>query len=308
MISLAEKTDGQFATLGSLITKNRDRASYSFANINLLGYCNADCYFCLGKDIEEELAGKNQLNTPFSEWKNFDSFLDECKEKGVTKLYVTGQTADGLQYKHLEDLVDTLQADNFTVGVRTNGYLATRKMNIIQKMEGGIGYSIHTLNQEKNKIIMGREDLPDWEKIIPASGPNVRVSIVLNRYNVDEFYDICKFLSGFDNVRYIQARRISTDTREKELAKDIEIYEEFYKEFAATHPKIGDFFLAQQYEIFGKEVNFWRTVETSVNSLNYFTDGTCSGEYFIVEGYLKNRVKENSSEEKGDSVQIREKK
>lgn len=31
----------------------------------------------------------------------------------------------------------------------------------------------------------------------------------------------------------------------------------------------------------------WRTVETSVNSINYFTDGTISDEYFIVEGYLK---------------------
>jgi hypothetical protein len=31
----------------------------------------------------------------------------------------------------------------------------------------------------------------------------------------------------------------------------------------------------------------WRTVGTSVNSLNYFTDGTLSGEYFVIEGYSK---------------------
>ena len=35
------------------IVKNRNRNAYTFANINLLGHCNANCYFCLGKDIAE---------------------------------------------------------------------------------------------------------------------------------------------------------------------------------------------------------------------------------------------------------------
>ena len=35
------------------ISKNRCREKYTFANINLLGACNANCYFCLGKDIAE---------------------------------------------------------------------------------------------------------------------------------------------------------------------------------------------------------------------------------------------------------------
>jgi hypothetical protein len=32
------------------------------------------------------------------------------------------------------------------------------------------------------------------------------------------------------------------------------------------------------------------TVRTSVNNYNYFTDGTVSDEYFVIEGYLKNRL------------------
>lgn len=166
-------------------------------------------------------------------------------------------------------------------------------MHIIQKMKGGIGYSIHTLKPEINKIIMGRSDIPDWEYIIPRSGKRVRVSIVLNRYNVynvNEFYDLIKYISKFNNVRYIQIRRISTDTRVKYLQKDINIYEKFYNDFSKKHKQIGTFYLAQQYELFGKEVDFWRTVETNINSLNYFTDGTISDEYFIVEGYLKYAV------------------
>lgn len=273
------------------INKNRKRDKFTFANINLLGKCNANCYFCLGKDISDELEGKNQLNVHFSEWKNFDKFLTKCKETGVKKLYLTGQTADGLQYQYLHEIIDYLQDDGFLVGVRTNGLLAESKMDCIKAMKDEIAYSIHTLQPEVNKIIMGFSRLPNWDKIIPQSGDNVRISIVLCRYNIYEFDNIIRYISKFDNVRYIQVRRISTDTRYDLLKEDIALYEQFYDKFAEEHgaDRISDFYLAQRYMLYGKEINFWRTVETSINSLNYFTDGTCSDEYFIVEGYLKNK-------------------
>lgn len=274
-----------------MINKNRDRELPTFANINLLGKCNADCYFCLGKDISDELAGKNQLNVHYKNWKNFNKFLNLCKDNNIDKLYLTGQTADGLQYHHLRDIIRDLQSDGFEIGVRTNGYLADRKMQQIQNMNGEIGYSIHTLKPDVNKVIMGRSDLPDWNKIIPQSGDNVRISIVLNRYNQHELMDLLKFCSKFPNVRYIQIRRISTDTRIDELGYDVDLYEKVYDKFRTVYDKTGDFYLAARYEVFGKEVNWWRTVETSCNSLNYFTDGTVSDEYFIVEGYLKNMEK-----------------
>lgn len=272
------------------INKNRKREKFSFANINLLGTCNANCYFCLGKDIAKELKGKNQLDTHFSEWKNFDKFIEMCKQEGIKKLYLTGQTADGLQYRYLREIIDYLQENDFVVGVRTNGRLALQKMECINAMKDEIAYSIHTLNPEVNEKIMGFRTIPDWDKIIPLSGDNVRISIVLCRYNIDELDELIRYISKFDNVRYIQIRRISTDTRFDLLKEDIELYEQFYQKFANEHTKdrISDFYLAQRYMLYGKEVNFWRTVETSVNSLNYFTDGTCSDEYFIVEGYLKN--------------------
>ena len=274
------------------IIKNRTREHFTFANINLLGTCNANCYFCLGKDITKELEGKNQLQTHFSEWKNFDKFIETCKQEGITKLYLTGQTADGLQYKYLNEIINFLQDQGFTVGVRTNGLHALNKMDSINLMKDEIAYSIHSLKPEVNKKIMGFNFIPDWDKIIPASGDNVRISIVLCRYNVDEFEDLIKYISKFPNVRYIQVRRISTDTRYDLLKEDIDLYENFYNKFAEEHKndRISDFYLAQRYMLYGKEINFWRTVETSVNSLNYFTDGTCSDEYFIVEGYLKNMI------------------
>ncbi len=272
------------------IVKNRNRCEYSFANINLLGNCNADCYFCLGKDILDDLKGKNQLNVWFYDWLNFEYFLSQCAKHNVSKLYLTGQTADGLQYKYLSQIIDYLQSYSFSVGVRTNGYLAEQKMDCIKKLCDEVGYSIHSLIPEHNKIIMGKDYLPDWDKIIPASGNNVRISIVLNRYNIDEFDSIVKYAASFSNVKYIQVRRISTDTRVVLLQPDINLFEKFYAEFSAKNKQEGDIYLAPRYYLYSKEVIFWRTVETSCNSLNYFTDGTCSDEYFVVEGYLKNKL------------------
>jgi molybdenum cofactor biosynthesis enzyme MoaA len=273
----------------TLIIKNRNRGKYTFANINLLGKCNADCFFCLGKDIPTELEGKDQLNQHFLEWKNFQKFLEACWEKDIKNLYLTGQTADGLQYKYLDEIVEYLQRlDAFRIGVRTNGYLALSKMNTIIKMRGEIGYSIHTLNPYTAKLMMKKPFIPKWEEIIPLSGDNVRVSIVINRYNIGEIYRLLNYIARFKNVKYIQLRRISTDTRYEELKVDIEAFENFYQAFARLNEKKGEFNLAPVYDYRGKDIVFWRTVETSANSLNYFTDGTCSDEYFVVEGYLKN--------------------
>jgi len=280
-----------------LIVKNRNREVADFANINLLGECNANCFFCLGKDISAELYGKNQLNVHYNEWKSFSEFLSICKNNNIKKIYFTGQTADGLQYKYLQEAINFLHRENFTVGVRTNGLLAEQKINIIKQFSGGIGYSIHSLNIRSNYKITGSYIIPNWDKIIPLSGNNVRVSIVLCKYNINEFFDIIKYLSKFNNVRYIQVRRISTDTRYEELKSHIVLYEELYKEINNIFNSYGNFYGAQQFNICGKEVNFWRTVETTVNSFNYFTDGTISKEYFIVEGYLKHRKNDIQPEE-----------
>ncbi|KLU61774.1 cyclic pyranopterin monophosphate synthase [Peptococcaceae bacterium CEB3] len=268
-----------------LINKQRNREDYSFANINLLGKCNVDCYFCLGKDIESLLSKHDQISTHFSQWENFEDFLNRCQTYGIKKLYITGQNTDSLLYKYLDELMDYLHNRGFTVGLRTNGYLASKQIQTINKCTNSVGYSVHTINQDTNKKIMGRRDLPDWESIIPAT-KQPRVAIVVNRHNVNEFFDILRFLSKFPNIKYIQARRISTDTRLSQLQIDISLYEELFQHVKANFVQKGEFDLAQIFEIYGQDVCFWRTVETSVNSINYFTDGTISDKYFVVEGYL----------------------
>jgi MoaA/NifB/PqqE/SkfB family radical SAM enzyme len=124
----------------------------------------------------------------------------------------------------------------FTVGLRTNGYLAPFRMKEINKCENSVGYSIHSLDPDTNYKIMGRRDIPDWDTIIPKT-KNCRVQIVVNRHNIDQIDDLLKFIARYDNVKYIQVRRISTDTRYELLQEDIDLYERFFDEIRKNTSK-----------------------------------------------------------------------
>ena len=268
--------------------KNRNRDKYTFANINLLGKCNADCFFCLGKDIEHLLSQHNQTQTHWLNWPNLQEFLNLCQEHHIEKIYLTGQNTDPTLYRYLSGLIGFLQSAGFHVGIRTNGLAAERVLPAINLCREEIGYSIHTLDPMTQKMVMGTEKIPDWGKLLTESGPNVRVSIVLNRCNEYELFDILRFTRNFSDLRYIQVRRISTDTRLEALAPDMAAYERVYTIVSRAFPLKRRFVTdAEVYDIYGQDVVFWRTIKTSVNSMNYFTDGTISEKYFIVEGYLE---------------------
>jgi len=160
-------------------------------------------------------------------------------------------------------------------------------MDTLNLCKRSVGYSIHSLNQDINYQIMRRKDLPDWDYIL-SNTDRSRVAVVVNRYNIDEFEDIVRYVSKFDQVSYIQARRISTDTRKDSLELDAHLYEELHSYIRNKYPYIGNFYNAERYLMFGKEVCFWRTVKTTIDSYNYFTDGTISKSYFVIEGYLQN--------------------
>ncbi len=268
-------------------TKNRDRDPYTFANINLLGRCNCDCFFCLGKDIPELLQQHDQRAVHFSKWRNFWPFLRKCYDEKVFKLYVTGQNTDSLQYIYLQELIDFLHRQGFEVGLRTNGYLAHKRMAVINSTDLSVGYSIHSLNPSTTRDILGRCDTPDWDTILTET-ERPRVQVVINRYNEGEFWPLLDYITGFDRVRYVQVRRICSDTREAELKNDIEAHDRIHAAVKQLYElKKIIYGNAEVYEIDGKDVVFWRTVKTTANSLNYFTDGTVSDQYFIVEGYCK---------------------
>jgi molybdenum cofactor biosynthesis enzyme MoaA len=265
--------------------KNRQRLHPEFANINLLGKCNAKCYFCLGLDLGNLITGRNDTHIHFRKWPNWDAFLSILREQYVKKVYITGQNTDALLYEHLDELITYLQANGFGVGIRTNGLLASTMIDTINKCDLSVGYSIHSLKPAVVERIMEWKKSPDWDALLAATR-SPRVSMVIGRYNVGEFYDIVNLVREHPNVRYMQARRISTDTRKEELRQDAAVYDHLHVDVACTHKHLRDFHGADIYNINGVEVTFWRTVQTSIGSINYFTDGIISDNYFVVEGYL----------------------
>ena len=271
--------------------KNRNRSAYTFANINLLGKCNLDCHWCLGKDLPE-LNQYNCMSTHFSEWHNFDKFLKIAKENKINQLYITGQNTDSLLYKYLSSLISFLRSKAFAVGLRTNGVLALEKMGEINRtttvLGDAVSLSVLSLDEETHNKITGSSIIPDWSRIIPKITSPLRVSVVIDRYNKDEFLKIIGFLSSFENIRYVQVRRVSTDNRKGELAEDQKAYDRLKHSINHLFPKANEYEGAISYDIFGIECSFWETVNTTANSINYFCNGVISEEYFIVEGYTKN--------------------
>lgn len=271
--------------------KNRNRKNPTFANINLQGPCNYQCYFCLGKDIKSS-ACKNYLQTHFEEWKNFKEYLEKCKNANIQKIYLTGQNTDPLLYRYLEELIEYLKVENFQVGIRTNGLLSLEKIKEINSINEKIGLSIHSLNPDTNEKITGVRTIPDWSRIIDEIQVPIRIAIVVTRYNKDEILDIIQYFSKFEKIKYIQLRCISTDERYEELKEDIGCFKQLSEEIQEQYPVLKEFYTSSIYEIYGKEVSLWQTVKTSINSYNYFTDGIISENYFVVEGYKEQKEKE----------------
>jgi molybdenum cofactor biosynthesis enzyme MoaA len=269
-------------------TKNRNRNNPDFANINLLGKCNAYCYFCLGKDICDF---ENRMDTlvHWTDWKDFEKFLTICNKANIKKLYITGQNTDALLYKYLADLIEYLQdSKGFNVGLRTNGRAALKMIDIINSCTLETGYSIHSLNKDIIKKIMNWNSVPKWDNILSLTSRS-RISMVYTRHqSIKDLLDIC-CLAKEHPVQHIQIRRVSSETRHTDLEEDVIAFEQMYNYIKLHYPLVGYFYGAQQHLINGVVCTFWRTIKTSINSFNYFTDGTISKEYFIIEGYLKNK-------------------
>ncbi len=278
--------------------KNRVRELPSFANINLMGKCNLKCFFCIGNELKQiaERVGKNinkvsQLDLHFKEWRNFLPFLEQTKNEGIEKLYLTGMDTDPAIYKYLLELVEYLKSMGFKVGIRTNGYYQTEDMDkVLSAFNDEISYSIHSFKPEINKKIIGTERMPDWEKIIPASGDNVRIATVVTRYNKDDVLDTIHELSKYPNVKYIQLRAICADINKEQYEEDIKAFEDLLQEIDSKFPKVDMFKGYPIYEIYGKRVSLWHALKVTINSNNYFTDGTITNSYFVTEGYSKSNL------------------
>jgi hypothetical protein len=73
------------------------------------------------------------------------------------------------------------------------------------------------------------------------------------------------------------------------MVPDQEVFDELHQYVSENYKLVDTFHGTEFYEIFGKNVSFWKNWNTNINSLNYFSDGTISESYFIINRYLNNK-------------------
>lgn len=276
------------------IEMKKIRSDYSFANINFLGKCNLDCNFCLGKDLENEFNTYNHMDTHYLLFKDLNDFLCLCWNNGIRQLYLTGQNTDPLLYPYLDDFIKYLKKWGFFVGIRTNGLLAQAKMEIVNTCNtckgDAVAYTLLTLDREDMRKMTNVGKIPDWDYIFTHTTVPYRVSIMVTDTNFPYIFSLIGFISAYkfrnNNLRYIQLRRVSTEYRKLEMKENIIAFKSVEDQFKYIKIK-KSYENANIYELGGVDVVLWKTVDTTANSMNYFTNGVISDEYYIIKGYEK---------------------
>lgn len=260
-----------------------------YGEILFLGKCNQKCFYCLGNEMPN--AKKQDFNsTHFSKFLDFFRFIDILRYRDIDEVYLSSVNTEPLMYKYVDQLVDYLHTKGFKVGIRTNGTIYDE---VLKKLDGEISISINSFNDVTNKKICGRKSpYGTIKKILDnlrGLGKTIRISILINEFNVYEFDDMLAKLKDYaDVIDYIQIRRWYTlhDTADNSpYDKCISFIKENYK-------YVGNFYESDIYESqYGIKVSLWNTVfkRESVQSVNYFPDGKISDYNLLIPIYEENK-------------------
>lgn len=261
-----------------------------YGEILFLGSCNLKCYYCLSIEMATLRQEKeNQMQIHFNNWKDFDLFLHQCKEREIDTIYLSSVTTEPMIYAHLTELISCLRDEGFKVGIRTNGYFALQKMEGLLLCDEEISFSMNSLNSETSELIAQTSEIPNWSDIFTAFRKNnktCRVSVVVNQHNYKEIPDILEYLLNFkDVVNYIQLRRVY-----KYYNEDVEenkAYDNVKKWVKANCETSGNYYESEIYAYKGLPVSLWDNVfkKESIQSVNYFTNGIISINNLLIPAY-----------------------
>ena len=257
-----------------------------YGEILFVGQCNFKCFYCLGHEMHESTKC-NTLNTHFQEWPNFGKWLYKLKRHNVKTIYLSSTNSEPMLYAYLSELIDFLQELGFNVGIRTN---ASYDLLVCDKCKEEISLSLQSLNPETFEKITGVSLTFDFlNNLRQLTNPNVRVSIVVNRYNKNEIFDTLHQLRPF-NLRYVQLRQCYKYYDDADIQPDIDAFNEVLSKLE-SFPVKGQFKESVIYDVDGLDVSIWRTVfkKESISSSNYWTNGVITENNLLVEGYEHDR-------------------
>ena len=102
-----------------------------YGEILFVGKCNYKCYYCLCNEMKKLQANMKVYNEMhFLSWPKFDIFLKKLKNSDCNIIYLSSTSSEPLLYKYIDELVDYLKNEGFRIGIRTNGTLISKKLEL----------------------------------------------------------------------------------------------------------------------------------------------------------------------------------
>lgn len=244
-----------------------------FANIHLSGPCNRSCYFCIGQFMMG-LDPYNTLDTfPLP---NLEVFLDECVEKEVKDINLTGTNTDPLLYKHTGELVEYIRkkVPNASVKIRTNA--VKKNLSDLQYYDAG-SVTICSFDPEIYKKMMGRGEPPKLSRIMENTEDwdDLKVNIVLGPENVGD--DLAKTLNILSNYNIPRVNL-------REPYGQPHVGDPLHSKY--DHLEIGKVLGNPTYcWTDDMVVTYWDVHYTHVESINLYANGNISRDYPITRGH-----------------------
>ncbi len=248
---------------------------YDFANILFAGPCNLRCPYCIGKQLKSTLNRNNLNEFPLQ---NLDRFVDMLQQYGVSQVVLTGTTTDPQLYRYearlliwlrsrLQSVLRGTKEKRVHYSLHTNGQLALRKMVVLNQYDR-VCISFPSFEADTYHRMMGSPKVPDLAEIMRQAEIPVKVSAVVNEYNINE---IEAFLArcGELGIKRVVLRQLYGDTRQWSLLPNLSPTTKY-----CNNPV---------YHYHGMEITVWQFQSSTSTSLNLFSNGIISTEYLLAK-------------------------
>ncbi len=181
--------------------------------ISVIDKCNFRCIFCMPPDKEYNFLKSSELLTP----EEIESIVKDFTKVGVKKIRITG--GEPLLRRDLEEIIERISKikEVKDIALTTNGNLIINRLESLKKAGlKRITFSIHSLDNEKNKKIINRsvnlEEILHAINYAKSLGVKVKVNTVLIKgFNDSEILNIAEYFKKKRiTVRFIEFMDVGT--------------------------------------------------------------------------------------------------
>lgn len=271
-----------------------------YGEILLLGPCRLKCFYCLGREMKKA-AKISCLGKHFTEWPNFNVFIQTLLDEGIDKVYISSVNTDPLLYGYISELIDFLNTKFKYVGIRINAaMLNITKYSLLDKLTEEISISLNSNRIGRSLRIAGPAAGQEWWNLCeyldtkPGEKHTIRLSIVVNRHNEDCIPEILGFIRDkySKQVQYVQLRKVYKYKDKRHTKEDWEAFENTKQWLEDNSSSQDGFYESRVFSFGGLKVSLWEDVfsPNSVKSLNYFPTGLISRNHLLVPAFENEEI------------------